>query len=103
MSAAPGLETRRPCSLRQKGLEAIYGQQLKEFGGKTFKAATKNGQDVADEDEKNKIGEERAEGAAPGMQAVGEASQAAAAGPHIRKDAQPAGVRASAPGPFLRG
>merc|ERR1712134_29071 len=65
VSASPFLE-----SLRKKGLEVLYMtdpvdeyavQQLKDFDGKKLKSTTKEGLDIADEDEKKKIEELKAE------------------------------------------
>merc|ERR1711977_214032 len=65
VSSSPFLET-----LRKKGLEVLYMvdpvdeyavQQLKEFDGKKLKSTTKEGLDIADEDEKKKIEELKAE------------------------------------------
>merc|ERR1712028_286811 len=65
VSSSPFLET-----LRKKGLEVLYMvdpvdeyavQQLKEFDGKKLKSVTKEGLDIADEDEKKKIEECKAE------------------------------------------
>merc|ERR1712006_75429 len=65
VSASPFLE-----SLRKKGLEVLYMvdpideygvQQLKEFDGKKLKSTTKEGLDIADEDEKKKLEELKAE------------------------------------------
>merc|ERR1711908_136645 len=61
VSSSPFLET-----LRKKGLEVIYMvdpideyavQQLKEFDGKKLKSTTKEGLDLEDEDEKEKVEE----------------------------------------------
>merc|ERR1739848_718995 len=65
VSSSPFLE-----QLRKKGLEVLYMvdpvdeyavQQLKEFDGKKLKSTTKEGLDIADEDEKKKIEEQKAE------------------------------------------
>merc|ERR1711881_283653 len=65
VSSSPFLE-----NLRKKGLEVLYMvdpvdeyavQQLKEFDGKKLKSTTKEGLDIADEDEKKKIEELKAE------------------------------------------
>merc|ERR1711959_351040 len=65
VSSSPFLET-----LRKKGLEVLYMvdpideyavQQLKEFDGKKLMSVTKEGLDIADEDEKKKIEELKAE------------------------------------------
>merc|ERR1711886_6670 len=65
VETSPFLET-----LRKKGLEVFYMvdpideyavQQLKEFDGKKLKSTTKEGLDIADEDEKKKIEELKAE------------------------------------------
>jgi len=65
VSSSPFLE-----SLRKKGLEVLYMvdpvdeysvQQLKEFDGKKLKSVTKEGLDIADEDEKKKLEELKAE------------------------------------------
>merc|ERR1712023_112547 len=65
VSASPFLE-----NLRKKGLEVLYMvdpideysvQQLKEFDGKKLKSVTKEGLDIADEDEKKKLEELKAE------------------------------------------
>merc|ERR1712188_91558 len=65
VSSSPFLE-----SLRKKGLEVLYMvdpvdeyavQQLKEFEGKKLKSTTKEGLDIADEDEKKKLEELKAE------------------------------------------
>merc|ERR1711904_768170 len=65
VSSSPFLE-----SLRKKGLEVLYMtdpvdeyavQQLKEFDGKKLKSTTKEGLDIADEDEKKKLEELKAE------------------------------------------
>jgi molecular chaperone HtpG len=65
VSSSPFLET-----LRKKGLEVLYMvdpvdeysvQQLKEFDGKKLKSVTKEGLDIADEDEKKKLEEQKAE------------------------------------------
>jgi len=65
VSSSPFLET-----LRKKGLEVLYMvdpvdeyavQQLKEFDGKKLKSTTKEGLDIADEDEKKKLEELKAE------------------------------------------
>merc|ERR1739847_196223 len=65
VSSSPFLET-----LRKKGLEVLYMvdpvdeyavQQLKEFDGKKLKSTTKEGLDIADEDEKKKMEEQKAE------------------------------------------
>merc|ERR1712224_478819 len=65
VSSSPFLE-----QLRKKGLEVLYMvdpvdeyavQQLKEFDGKKLKSTTKEGLDIADEDEKKKIEELKAE------------------------------------------
>merc|ERR1712202_68157 len=65
VSSSPFLE-----SLRKKGLEVLYMvdpvdeyavQQLKEFDGKKLKSTTKEGLDIADEDEKKKLEEQKAE------------------------------------------
>jgi len=65
VSSSPFLET-----LRKKGLEVLYMvdpvdeyavQQLKEFDGKKLKSTTKEGLDIADEDEKKKLEEQKAE------------------------------------------
>merc|ERR1712022_54458 len=65
VSSSPFLE-----SLRKKGLEVLYMvdpvdeyavQQLKEFDGKKLKCTTKEGLDIADEDEKKKLEELKAE------------------------------------------
>jgi molecular chaperone HtpG len=65
VSSSPFLE-----NLRKKGLEVLYMvdpvdeyavQQLKEFDGKKLKSTTKEGLDVADEDEKKKLEELKAE------------------------------------------
>merc|ERR1712096_505269 len=65
VSSSPFLE-----ALRKKGLEVLYMvdpvdeyavQQLKEFDGKKLKSTTKEGLDIADEDEKKKIEELKAE------------------------------------------
>merc|ERR1711912_38939 len=59
VSSSPFLE-----ALRKKGLEVLYMvdpideyavQQLKEFDGKKLKSTTKEGLDIADEDEKKKL------------------------------------------------
>merc|ERR1711997_784682 len=56
--------------LRKKGIEVIYltdpideyaVQQLKEFDGKKLKSTTKEGLDIADDDEKKKLEELKAE------------------------------------------
>merc|ERR1712032_1605548 len=65
VSSSPFLE-----SLRKKGLEVLYMvdpvdeyavQQLKEFDGKKLRSTTKEGLDIADEDEKKKFEELKAE------------------------------------------
>jgi len=65
VSSSPFLE-----NLRKKGLEVLYMvdpvdeysvQQLKEFDGKKLKSVTKEGLDIADEDEKKKLEEQKAE------------------------------------------
>merc|ERR1712224_1123938 len=65
VSSSPFLE-----SLRKKGLEVLYMvdpvdeysvQQLKEFDVKKLKSTTKEGLDIADEDEKKKLEELKAE------------------------------------------
>merc|ERR1711871_1248694 len=65
VSSSPFLE-----SLRKKGLEVLYMvdpvdeyavRQLKEFDGKKLKSTTKEGLDIADEDEKKKLEELKAE------------------------------------------
>merc|ERR1712139_350515 len=65
VSSSPFIET-----LRKKGLEVLYMvdpvdecavQQLKEFDGKKMKSTTKEGLDIADEDEKKKMEELKAE------------------------------------------
>merc|ERR1712072_1530788 len=65
VSSSPFLE-----NLRKKGLEVLYMvdpvdeyavQQLKEFDGKKLKSVTKEGLDIADEDEKEKLEELKAE------------------------------------------
>merc|ERR1712219_23244 len=65
VSSSPFLE-----NLRKKGLEVLYMvdpvdeysvQQLKEFDGKKLKSVTKEGLDIADEDEKKKLEELKAE------------------------------------------
>merc|ERR1712062_946882 len=65
VSSSPFLE-----SLRKKGLEVLYMvdpvdeyavQQLEEFDGKKLKSTTKEGLDIADEDEKKKLEENKAE------------------------------------------
>merc|ERR1712070_1182350 len=65
VSSSPFLE-----NLRKKGLEVLYTwdpvdeyavQQLKEFDGKKLKSTTKEGLDIADEDEKKKLEEQKAE------------------------------------------
>merc|ERR1712107_626085 len=65
VSSSPFLE-----HLRKKGLEVLYMvdpvdeyavQQLKEFDGKKLKSTTKEGLDIADEDEKKKLEELKAE------------------------------------------
>merc|ERR1712046_52602 len=65
VSSSPFLE-----NLRKKGLEVLYMvdpvdeyavQQLKEFDGKKLKSTTKEGLDIADEDEKKKMEEMKAE------------------------------------------
>merc|ERR1711975_116783 len=65
VSSSPFLE-----ALRKKGLEVLYMvdpideyavQQLKEFDGKKLKSTTKEGLDIADEDEKKKLEELKAE------------------------------------------
>merc|ERR1712159_229706 len=65
VSSSPFIET-----LRKKGLEVLYMvdpvdeyavQQLKEFDGKKLKSTTKEGLDIADEDEKKKLEELKAE------------------------------------------
>merc|ERR1712096_222320 len=65
VSSSPFLE-----NLRKKGLEVLYMvdpvdeysvQQLKEFDGKKLKSVTKEGLDIADEDEQKKIEELKAE------------------------------------------
>merc|ERR1712159_351942 len=65
VSSSPFLE-----QLRKKGLEVLYMvdpvdeyavQQLKEFDGKKLKSTTKEGLDIADEDEKKKMEEQKAE------------------------------------------
>merc|ERR1712225_41149 len=65
VSSSPFLE-----SLRKKGFEVLYMvdpideycvQQLKEFDGKKLKSTTKEGLDIADEDEKKKLEELKAE------------------------------------------
>merc|ERR1712182_133396 len=65
VSSSPFLE-----QLRKKGLEVLYMvdpvdeyavQQLKEFDGKKLKSTTKEGLDIADEDEKKKLEELKAE------------------------------------------
>merc|ERR1712070_367429 len=65
VSSSPFLE-----NLRKKGLEVLYMvdpvdeyavQQLKEFDGKKLKSTTKEGLDIADEDEKKKLEELKAE------------------------------------------
>ena len=59
VSSSPFLE-----ALRKKGLEVLYicdpmdeyaVQQLKEFDGKELKSTTKEGLDVDDDEEKNKL------------------------------------------------
>merc|ERR1711898_60739 len=65
VSSSPFLE-----NLRKKGLKVLYMvdpvdeysvQQLKEFDGKKLKSVTKEGLDIADEDEKKKLEELKAE------------------------------------------
>merc|ERR1712185_508618 len=65
VSSSPFLEC-----LRKKGLEVLYMvdpvdeyavQQLKEYDGKKLKSTTKEGLDIADEDEKKKMEELKAE------------------------------------------
>merc|ERR1712118_168958 len=65
VSSSPFLE-----QLRKKGLEVLYMvdpvdeyavQQLKEFDGKKLKSTTKEGLDIADEDDKKKLEELKAE------------------------------------------
>merc|ERR1712134_250373 len=65
VSSSPFLE-----NLRKKGLEVLYMvdpvdeysvQQLKEFDGKKLKSVTKEGLDIADEDDKKKMEELKAE------------------------------------------
>merc|ERR1712147_441391 len=65
VSSSPFLE-----ALRKKGLEVLYMvdpvdeyavQQLKEFDGKKLKSVSKEGLDIADEDEKKKLEEMKAE------------------------------------------
>merc|ERR1712139_43654 len=65
VSSSPFLE-----NLRKRGLEVLYMvdpvdeysvQQLKEFDGKKLKSVTKEGLDIADEDEKKKLEELKAE------------------------------------------
>merc|ERR1711943_140157 len=65
VSSSPFLE-----NLRKKGLEVLYMtdpvdeyavQQLKEYDGKKLKSTTKEGLDIADEDEKKKLEELKAE------------------------------------------
>merc|ERR1711985_185357 len=65
VSSSPFIE-----ALRKKGLEVLYMvdpvdeyavQQLKEFDGKKLKSTTKEGLDIADEDEKKKLEELKAE------------------------------------------
>merc|ERR1711937_631075 len=65
VSSSPFLE-----NLRKKGLEVLYMvdpvdeysvQQLKEFDGKKLKSVTKEGLDIADEDEKKQLEELKAE------------------------------------------
>merc|ERR1711896_84902 len=65
VSSSPFLE-----NLRKKGLEVLYMvdpvdeyavQQLKEFDGKKLKSVTKEGLDIADEDEKKALEELKAE------------------------------------------
>merc|ERR1711937_845173 len=65
VSSSPFLE-----NLRKKGLEVLYMvdpvdeysvQQLKEFDGKKLKSVTKEGLDIADEDEKKQLEEMKAE------------------------------------------
>merc|ERR1711881_541940 len=65
VSSSPFLEC-----LRKKGLEVLYMvdpvdeyavQQLKEFDGKKLKSTTKEGLDIADEDEKKKLEELKVE------------------------------------------
>merc|ERR1711937_983621 len=65
VSSSPFLE-----NLRKKGLEVLYMvdpvdeyavQQLKEFDGKKLKPTTKEGLDIADEDDKKKLEELKAE------------------------------------------
>merc|ERR1739838_627530 len=65
VSSSPFLE-----ALRKKGLEVLYMcdpideyavQQLKEFDGKKLKSTTKEGLDIADDDEKKKLEELKAE------------------------------------------
>merc|ERR1712063_237303 len=65
VSSSPFLE-----ALRKKGIEVLYMvdpvdeyavQQLKEYDGKKLKSTTKEGLDIADEDEKKKLEELKAE------------------------------------------
>merc|ERR1712182_169184 len=65
VSSSPFIE-----ALRKKGFEVLYMvdpvdeyavQQLKEFDGKKLKSTTKEGLDIADEDEKKKLEELKAE------------------------------------------
>merc|ERR1712167_455402 len=65
VSSSPFIE-----NLRKKGYEVLYMvdpvdeyavQQLKEFDGKKLKSVTKEGLDIADEDEKKKLEEMKAE------------------------------------------
>merc|ERR1712141_560867 len=65
VSSSPFLE-----QLRKKGIEVLYlvdpideyaVQQLKEFDGKKLKSTTKEGLDIADDDEKKKLEELKAE------------------------------------------